>query len=61
MENIPASTGLVGFAYTEFKGKPESPGISNFEIAREYISFVAWAWVAHFCNLFKHSVIYNVI
>lgn len=41
MQNIPASTGLLGFAYTEFRGKPGSPGISNFEIAREYISFVA--------------------
>lgn len=41
IQYIPASTGLFGLAYTEFRGKPGSPGISNFEIAREYISFVA--------------------
>lgn len=30
---LPASAGELGFAYTEFNGKPESPGISNLEIA----------------------------
>lgn len=36
----PASAGEFGLAYTEFKGNPASPGMSNFVIARLYISCI---------------------
>ena len=36
---LPASCCVVGFAYTELRGKPGSPGMSNLDIAKVYISF----------------------
>lgn len=57
---LPASLEVAGFAYTVFRGNPDSPGMLNFEIAKEYNSWVPWAFVAHLCRRFRHSVMYSV-
>lgn len=57
----PASAGEFGLAYTEFKGNPASPGMSNFVIARLYISCIPWFLFAQRWSFLRHSVMYNVI
>lgn len=58
--NSPASFG-VGLAYTEFKGNPDSPGMSNLDNANVYISWRPCALLGHRCNFLRHSGIYKVI
>lgn len=56
-----ASCGDPGLAYTAFSGNPASPGISNLEMANEYISWDPCALFEQRCSFFRHSVMYSVI